>query len=165
MRSALARGLALSVGCASGADALVLSSALAVSPASVSLFCVGSSTGAGFWSGSASLSLLRSAAPAGAAVSWWAGGVSSLPLRARLIRRSKSALSGCSCAVFFLASASSHGSLAVAARAARAGLPVFAFSLGFSGPPSALPALSGLGGWSFFSLGVWAWQPAQAVLF
>lgn len=154
----------VSVGCAAGADAFCLSAALALGAAPrVRLFCLGASSGAGFWSGSAPFALLRSAAAAGAAVSWSAGGGSAVPFRARLLRRSLACLPGCSSAVFFLASPSSPGSLRVAAAAARAGLLVFAFPCGFSGAPAPLAGLAGAWVPSVFrGFSCFSWVPAQA---
>ena len=155
----VARGALVSVGCASGADAFVVSAVLSAGSASLLRVCaVGSASGAGFWRGSCSLALLRSAGAAGARVLWLAGGGLAVPLRARLFARSLSSLRGCGCAVFFLASASSSGSLAVAAAAAASGLPVFAFSCGFAGAPSPLAGVSGR--WSpasFLGFRCWAW--------
>lgn len=161
-------GGSLSVGCAAGADQAVVSSALSLGAAArVRLFCVGSSSGAGFWSGSAPFSLLRSAAAAGASVAWSAGGGAAVPFRARLLRRSLAALAGCSSAVFFLASPSSPGSLRVAAAAVAAGVPVFAFSCGFAGAPAPLAGVAGA--WvpgSFSGFPCWSWSaPAQLSLF
>ena len=82
-------GSPVAVGCCVGADALVLRSALAVG-ASVSLFAVGSSSGAGFWSGSCAG--LLSLASRCASVVWLAGGPLSVPLFARLARRSSALL-------------------------------------------------------------------------
>jgi hypothetical protein len=164
--AALSAGRSVSVGCAAGADALVLSAALAVAPSRVSLFCAGSPAGLGFWSGSAPLPLLLSAAPVGASVSWLAGGPLAAPLRARLLRRSLAALAGCSLAVFFLGSPSSPGSLAVAGHAVACGLPVFAFPVGFAGLPACPPGCSG----SWLPASLWGFPclrfaPAQAPLF
>ncbi len=155
------------VGCAAGADAVIVSSVLAAGSAShLSLFCIGSASGAGFWSGSASFSLLSQAVISGASVTWCAGGALSLPLRARLFRRSCAAMAGCSSAVFFLSSPSSPGSLRVATAAFGHGIPVFVFPFGFSGPPAALAGVAGA--WvpgSFASHRCWAWQPAQSHFF
>lgn len=170
----LCAGGSVSVGCASGADSFVVSAALAF-PApsgSFSLFAVGSSAGAGFWSGSAPLSLLRSVAAAGFPVAWSAGGGSSVPFRARLFRRSLAALAGCAAAVFFLASPDSSGSLSVAAAAAGGGGRVSAFCCGFSGPPA--PLGSGcVGSWVSAAApvslpagcGFFRWVPSQMELF
>jgi hypothetical protein len=96
-----------------------------------------------------------------------AGGSLSLPLRARLIRRSQVALHGCSASVFFLASPSSPGSLAVAGHAVKAGQPVFAFSCGqFRGAPN--PPRGCSGQWvssSFFGFWCWRWSSTQQSLF
>jgi len=158
----LSSGGSVAAGCAAGADQLAVSSVLAQGAAPrLALFCVGAASGAGFWSGSAPLSLLRAAAGAGSAVAWCAGGGPALPFRARLLRRSLAALAGCSAAVFFLASPSSPGSLRVAAAAALRGLPVFVFPCGFSGAPALLAGCAGA--WIpsvFCGFPCLAWQPA-----
>jgi len=141
-------GRSLAVGCASGADALALASCRSLS-LSASVFAVGTSAGAGFWSGSAPLSLL-SAFPA---VRWLAGGPLSLPLAARLSRRTRAAVAFAAAAprpgsgaVVFFRSPSSRGSALAARSAVAAGLPVVAFPCcGLS--PSALPSL-GRGRWA-----------------
>ncbi len=153
---------AVSVGCAAGADALVVGAALAAAPRSLRVFCVGDPSGSGFWSGSAPLALLRSAAAAGASVSWAAGGGAAVPFRARLLRRSLAALAGASSFVVFLSSPSSPGSLRVAAAAAARGLPVFAFPCGFPGAPAPLAGCAGF--WSqasFVGFPCWRWSPGQ----
>ena len=161
---ALRRGFCVSVGCAAGADAAVVRAVMRFAGAAsrLSVAAVGSSCGAGFWRGSAPLSLLRSAASRGAAVVWSAGGSLSLPLRARLLRRSLAGAAGCSFAVFFLASPSSAGSLAVASRLASRGADVFAFSCGFSGPPAPLSGVPGA--WvpvrRLFGSPAWRWSVA-----
>jgi hypothetical protein len=168
-----ASGACVSVGCSAGADALVLAAALgAGSPVRVS--AVGSLAGAGFWSGSAPLALLR-AAPS---VAWLAGGALAVPLRARLLRRSLAALAGASAAVFL---APGPGSLAVAGAAVSAGVPVFAVVAAGSAAPAAprgavgswapgafpglvLPAGYALLAWSS-SAAAAAAAPAQLALF
>ncbi len=155
-----AAGLTVHVGCAAGADSLVIKAA---APGLLSVFAAGGSCGSGFWAGSAPLSLLRSVS---GSVSWWAGGGAAVPLKARLIKRSVAGFFSCAEAVFFLASPSSSGSLAVAARAVKAGLPVFAFCCGFAGPPAPLAGQAGQ--WvtsSFSGFSCWQWQPAQASFF
>lgn len=123
-RFALSRGFSLRVGCAVGADALFLRS-LPVS--SVSCFSAFASSGAGSFSGSA-VSVVQSFASRGGSVSWLAGGPLRLPLRARLIRRSLAALSGCRASVLFLSgSGAGSGSLAVGARAVLGGGACFVF--------------------------------------
>jgi hypothetical protein len=166
VQSVLSAGQSVRVGCAAGGDAAVIRSVLAAGQAGrLSVFAVGSASGAGFWSGSA-LAAVRAAASAGAAVFWSAGGsVRKVPLPARLIKRSMAGVAGSAQAVFFLASKNSKGSLAVAGRAASAGLPVFAFACGFSGSPA---PLAGAGQWvrgSFAGRQCWQWQPAQQKLF
>lgn len=170
----LCAGGNISVGCASGADSLVVSAALAFpAPAgSFRLSAVGSSDGTGFWSGSAPLSLLRSVAAAGFPIAWVAGGSPSVPFRARLFRRSLAALAGCAAAVFFLAAPDSSGSLSVAAASASTGARVSVFCCGFSGPPA--PLGSGcVGSWVSAAAPVslpagccfFRWVPAQMDLF
>ena len=90
----LARGSSVVTGCASGGDALVVRAflSLGVSVSRLSVFAVGGAGGSGFWSGSA-LAVVRRAAGAGVFVRWWAGGVSSVPLRARLAARSRACFS------------------------------------------------------------------------
>jgi hypothetical protein len=155
-------GASFRVGCASGADAQALAAAVAAGAANrLSVFAVGTSSGFGFWDFSA-LPAVRAAQRAGARVSWLAGGPLSLPLSARLIRRSLAALSGCSLAVFFLAGRVSPGSAAVAARAVAARVPVFAFC-----PVQPAPLLVA-GCWvpsSLFGLACWSWSSAQTSLF
>jgi hypothetical protein len=161
--ASLSAGSGVSVGCAAGADAAVLAAACRVSPSAVQLFALGSSSGAGFWSGSAPFAWLARAAALGARVVWSAGGSSAVPFRARLLRRSLAALAVADAAVFFLASPSSPGSLRVAAAAAGAGLPVFAFACGFSGSPAPLAGCSG--SWvpgSFRGFSCFSWAPAVA---
>jgi hypothetical protein len=152
-------GAGVSVGCAAGADELVLRSALAAD-LPLSVCAVGGPDGAGFWSGSAPVGLLRFAVEFGAWVRWWAGGGARVPLRARLISRSGAALVGASSFVLFLASPGSAGSLAVAGVAVGRGLPVFAFSCGFSGCPAAPRGCAGA--WSPCVLAdrpAWRWLP------
>lgn len=88
--SVLGSGRRVAVGCARGADALVVRAVLAagVSAARLSVFAVGGSCGSGFWAGSA-VPAVVAASRAGALVSWWAGGAASVPLRARLAARSR----------------------------------------------------------------------------
>ena len=154
-------GAAVQVGCAAGADAQVIRFFVfglgAAFLSQLSVFAVGGACGSGFPSVSP-FSLLQAVA---SRVRWWAGGSAAVPLRARLIQRSCAAFAGCSAAVFFLSSASSSGSLAVAAQAVKAGLPVFVFSCGFSAAPASLAGQAGQ--WvpgSFFGFPCWQWQPA-----
>ena len=162
----LADGDRVSVGCAAGADACALRAALGIAPSRVELFCVGGESGAGFWRGSAPLSLLRAAAAHGAAVTWRAGGPPEIPFRARLMCRSLAALSGSSAAVFFLASSGSPGSLAVASKAIAANIPVFVFVSNTSGTPD--PPRDCAGFWRgsvFHGFRCFVWVPDQPSLF
>ena len=102
-------------------------------------------------------------------MAWWVGGPSSVPLRARLFRRSCVAVRGASACVFFLASPSSPGSLAVAGFAVGRGLPVFAVSCAPGPVPFVPDPPRGCAGvWvasSFAGLSCWAWSPSQGSLF
>ena len=156
--ASLARGFSLRVGCARGADRLVVAAVLAQSAADrLSVFCAG-------FPGSR----LVAAGAAGARVVPWAGGASSLPAVARLALRSRRSAVGCSVAVFFLSSPASRGSLVCAGFASSIGAAVFVFSCGFSGAPAPLPGCAG--SWrpsSLASCPCWRWQPAavQPALF
>ena len=87
--SLVSAGRPISVGCAAGADAAVVSAAVAAGGASsVQVFAVGGSCGSGFAGKASKCSGVVSAQSAGAAVSWWSGGASSVPLRSRLVSRS-----------------------------------------------------------------------------
>jgi len=136
VRAVLASGQAIHVGCARGADHAVIQSALSVPQGHSSLFVFAAfgPGGAGAWSGSAVCSVFM-AACAGASVRWLAGGSLAVPLVARLMRRSRAALHGCSASAFFLASPGSPGSLAVAGHAVKSGQPVFAFCPSVPMPP------------------------------
>jgi hypothetical protein len=136
------------VGCSVGADALVLASVPPVSLFRVSVFASFGFGGRGACALSAVPSVLA-AARGGAFVNWWAGGRLSVPLRVRLARRSVALVRFIarrrSALVCFLASPSSRGSLLACRVAARLGVTVFVFCVGFS--PSQLPRL-GRGSWS-----------------
>lgn len=164
----LSSGCSVCVGCAVGADALVVRAVLrAGAAARLRVFAVGSVSGWGFWRGSA-LGSVRAAAAAGAAVSWGSGG-SSGSLRARLALRSArcvgwAARARCagsrSCgAVFFVVGgpAVSPGSWGSLVWAARASLPVVVFpcGVGASCLPSSLPVVGSVG-WVPAGPGVWA---------
>jgi hypothetical protein len=157
VRSVMAAGQGVHVGCAVGADQQVIQSALSVAPASLSVFAAFAASGAGAWAGSA-VPAVRGALSAGASVSFLAGGGLQVPLVGRLMCRSKAALRGCSASVFFLASPSSRGSLAVAGCAVKAGQAVFAFCA--SNPCSP----RGCSGWwvpgQFFGFSCWSWVPS-----
>ncbi len=75
VRSVLASGRWVAVGCAKGVDQAVIQTALELGYAHrLVIYAVGGPTGRGFWSGSAPLALLHKAARQGAVVFWWAGG-------------------------------------------------------------------------------------------
>lgn len=151
----LARGASVSCGCCVGADALVLSAVLAQGATSrLRVQSAFSALGAGAWSGSA-VSVVQACSAAGASVSWLAGGALSVPLRARLFRRSVAGLAGCSAALFF---APGSGSLAVAGQAVRLGVPVWVFCAVAPASPRGCS-----GSWvavRLLGFGCWRWRPA-----
>jgi len=143
----------VAVGCCVGADAAVLTSALAPRLLVFAAFGPG---GSGACSLSA-VSAVAHAAAAGAVVRWWAGGGPSVPLRARLAARTRSVVAAASAGLLlFPASPSSRGSWLAARLAVARGLPVVAVPLGF--PPASLPSL-GAGQWVPSPLvpGGWRW--------
>jgi hypothetical protein len=138
----------LVVGCSVGADALVLSSVPQSSLSRVSVFAAFGFSGRGACSLSA-VPVVAAAGQGGAFVNWWSGGRLSVPLRLRLAKRSLALVQFIarrrSALVCFLASPKSRGSLLACRLAARFGVTVFVFCVGFS--PSRLPRL-GRGSWS-----------------
>lgn len=156
-----AAGFVVACGCCVGADAAVLS---AVPPEALRVFAAfGPPPCAGFC-GLSAVSAVSAAACAGAAVSWWAGGGASVPLRARLAARTGAVVSAASAgAVVFLADPPQPGSGSwLAARlAAGRSLPVVAVPLGFSG--SVLPLLAPGGCWRSLGSGAWLWCPPPAL--
>lgn len=175
--SALLRsGSVLSSGCATGADAAAVSSVVAAGAAPrLQVWAVGGSSGSGFAGPVSALAGVRSAVAAGAAVRWWAGGPSSVPLRARLVRRSlacvQSAASGGpgSGVVAFVAAlpprpwsgsgawrSCGSGSWGSVGAASLLRLPVVLVPVGqLAGVPlSSLPALPGGGSWAPVPSGV-----------
>lgn len=154
VQSVLAAGHKVSVGCAIGADALVIATCRPSSYSQVRVFAAFAS-GAGSWSGSAA-ALVQQVARAGVSVSWLAGGPLSVPLVARLMARSIAGLQGASAAVFFEPGV---GSLKVASAAVARGIPVYAFAARLPGQPRGCA-----GQWvrsSFAGLSCWQWQSAQ----
>lgn len=171
----LGSGSLLVTGCAAGADAAAVSGAVGAGGAvRLLLFAVGSSQGSGFAGRSSAFVGVRSAAKAGAAVRWWSGGPASVPLRARLVRRSLACIQSAAAGgpgsglVAFVAQlpprpfaagvwpSCGSGSWASAGAAAQLGLPVVVVPVGaLAGLPShALPVLPGGGCWSPVSAGV-----------
>ncbi|MCP3867754.1 MAG: hypothetical protein GY703_06600 [Gammaproteobacteria bacterium] len=182
-------GSMLAVGCATGADAAAVSSAVAVGAASrLRLFAVGGANGSGFAGQVSAFSGVRSAVSAGAVVTWWAGGPAAVPLRVRLARRSLACArftaaggpgSGLVGFVFQLPARSfgsgvwpscGSGSWASAAAASRLGLPVVVVPVGsLAGVSvSSLPVLPGGGSWAPVGCGVlsggFRWQPAPSLV-
>ena len=147
-------GVSLRVGCCVGADALAVVSALAWGGAArLSVFAAFGVGGAGACSLSA-VQPVAAAVRAGASVRFLAGGPLSLPLAARLWRRSCAVVRGAGALVLFDPGA---GSLAVAGFAVAQALPVVAFAAGAPGSPRGCA-----GGWVAAHLvGVpcWLWAP------
>ena len=155
-------GCSLVVGCCCGADAAVFSSV----PAS-RVLCAFGPAGEGAGPASAVGPVLAFAS-SGGAVAWWAGGGPSVPLFARLARRTRAVASAASSGLLlFPSSPVSRGSWLAAGFAVARGLPVVVVPLGFS--PALLPAL-GVGRWARMSgVGVfgdaWRWIGGQGALF
>lgn len=157
-------GHGVSVGCCRGADATAIG-ALTGSPA-LHVCAVFDRHGFGAWSASA-VNTTRLAAIRGSRVSWLAGGPRTVPLVARLTRRTAAVADACTCgAAVFFQGPGSRGSQLLARLVAAKGLPVVAFAVGF--PPSQLPAL-GPGEWlpmgSFPGATAALWGPHQRRLF
>ena len=152
LRSVLASGCAVHVGCQSGADQTILLNGLRA-PLSLFVFAVAASL-------ESAPAFVERAFHAGASVTLAAGGSESTPIKARYLLRSIAAFQGCEQAVFF---SPGEGSLAVARECVRSGLPVFAFG----SQPARVPSVSGQ--WvksSFMGFSCWQWAaPTQASLF
>ncbi len=167
--SVLGGGRCVATGCAAGADALAVSSVLAQGAASrLSVLAVGCSSGQGFAGSASAFAGVVSAQAAGASVQWLAGGALSLPLRARLARRSlacvrSSAVGAGSGLVAFVSGppprrfgvgafpSCGSGSWSSVAAAAAIGLPVVVFGCA----ESQLPVLPVFGHWVRAGSGVW----------
>jgi len=165
VRAVLVGGRGVSVGCAVGADALVLRVAAWVCPSRVRVFAVGERSGRGFWRGSA-LGLVRWAAGRGVSVSWAAGGPVSGRLPGRLLLRSLRCVGwaarsgpGCGLVAFVVGGwRASPGSWRSVRAAVRLGVPVVVFPVGCSvscfprwfrrGVPSGSWVVAGSGVWS-----------------
>lgn len=153
-------GSSFVLGCASGADAAFLSALVllfGVQPRRVQVFAA--APFANFKGDGAD----RVAVQLGVRVVWGAGGGVSVPVRARLAKRSAAAASFASFGVFVVESPSSKGSLRTASILARSGCPVRFFCVGFEGAPDIPPDRKGewvsIG--SVGSASAWAWKDAQ----
>jgi hypothetical protein len=159
-------GAPLSVGCATGVDAAVLSWALSSGAvSSVTCYAAFGPGGQGAAGAVSAVSLVSRFEAAGGVVNWWAGGGPEVPVKARLAARASacvaSAQGGC---VGILTSPYSKGSVRALKRAASRGIVVFAVAVGFSG--ECLPLL-GIGQWRpcrsrSVPGGMWRWAPGQA---
>lgn len=162
--SVMQKGCFVNVGCATGADETIIEAALSESPAHLSVFAQFSFAGEGAFMFSA-FTAVYLAQQSGAQVSYLAGGPLNIPLKARLMRRSKAALQGCDASVFFISQPYSPGSLKVAAAAVQQNMPVFVFPLGFDGQPVPLHGVRG--SWQpaqFFGFPCFQWLPGQSLL-
>jgi hypothetical protein len=163
IKAVLQSGAAVSVGCAIGADALVITAVVGAGRADhLRIYAAFGASGAGAWAGSA-VSVVMSAARAGAAVIWLAGGApGAVPLRARLAQRSAASLTKASAAVFFMDGDGTPGSLNTAALAVKRRIQVFAFCA-----VQPRPLAGCAGNWQpcqFANLAAWQWLPAQLTL-
>lgn len=164
VKAAGRNGISIAVGCCVGADRGFLLAALSAQ-VPVQVFAAFGANGQGSWSGSA-VSAVARAVSASAPVTFWAGGSQQVPLKARLLQRSKAVLAAPAVtAAFAVFSGHSRqgGTFKVCQLAASRNLPVFAVSA--SGSP--LPSL-GAGRWvpaQLLSVSCWQWQPAQGSLF
>lgn len=157
VKAVLRSGASISVGCAVGADALVIAATVGAGAAArLSISAVFGPSGVGAWAGSA-VAVVNSARAAGASVTWWSGGPVSIPLRGRLAQRSVATLARATAAVFFLSDDGTPGSLATAAQATKRRIQVFAFCATQPRP------LSGcVGHWQpcqLANLAAWQWKP------
>ena len=156
-------GCSFVVGCCRGADAAAVS---AVPVASARVLCAFGPAGEGAGPASAIVPVLAFAA-SGGAVAWWAGGGASVPLFARLARRTRAVVSSASSGlVLFPSSPVSRGSWLAADLAVARGLPVVVVPLGFSS--SLLPSLGG-GQWARANASgvfgsAWCWVASQRAL-
>jgi hypothetical protein len=162
--SLLRRGCSIATGCAVGADAAVISAALAASGAgALQVFCAFGVAGAGAWHGSA-VAPVAAAAAAGASVHWLAGGSLAVPLIGRLAQRSAAMVAAC---------AGGGGLVAFPAAACPTGLlPAGRWQPSGSGTWSSLALAAGIGltvvvfplGWPADQLPAWPgdWSPAGA---
>lgn len=171
-RELVAGGCSLVVGCCVGADAAVLAPVpgalgAALPGRAVRVLCAWGPGGAGAGPTSAGRAVLAAEA-SGVSIRWWAGGGPSVPLVARLARRTRAVVAEASAGlVVFPASPSSRGSWLAAAAAVARGLPVLVFPVGFAA--ELLPQLGvgrwvpagGAGMWD----SAWRWVPDQDGLF
>ncbi|MCA1602814.1 MAG: hypothetical protein LC776_14670 [Acidobacteria bacterium] len=169
-RELVASRCSLVVGCCVGADAVALVSVPGAPGRAVRVLCAWGPGGAGAGPASA-VGPVLAAARAGVQVAWWAGGGPSVPLVARLARRTRAVIAEASAAlVVFPASSvvAGSGSWLAAAAAVERGLQVVVFPFPVRFSAAELPAL-GVGRWvATAGAGVWdsAWQwvPGQLVL-
>jgi hypothetical protein len=138
-------GASFAVGCCCGADAALLSAVPGSLPPSL-VRCFAAFGPAGEGAGpSSAVAAVQAFAASGGCVQWWAGGAATVPLRSRLVGRTRAVVGVADRGlVAFLGSPSSRGSLFACRCALSRGLPVVVFPVGF--PGSELPLL-GAGSW------------------
>jgi len=146
------------VGCSTGADQAAILALAGSYQARV--FSVTSHSGAGGWSGTASATVQRFFS-SGGSVSFLAGGALSVPLKARLIRRSLAGLAGAGVAVFFAPGA---GSLSVARHALKRGIPVLVWVNPAKGCYQKIAGGKPANIITFLGFKFWLHEPKQATL-
>lgn len=158
--SLVSSGQSLRVGCCQGADVSALAGACSVDRSAVSVFAAFGEGGVGACRVSAVYEV-SAFATSGGSVTWWAGGVPSVPLPVRLVRRAQLVVERAASVVAFFGSASSKGTLQACKHAVALGLPVVAF---FFGEAVSLGSGSWLPSSSFRGLPVsaLAWQASSA---
>lgn len=178
-RELVAGGCSLVVGCCVGADEAVLASVGRAVPGVLRVLAAfgpisppwraARYSAPGASRDLSAVAAVADALLAGADVRWWAGGGPSVPLVARLARRTRAVVAEASAGlVVFTASpvVAGSGSWLAAAAAVGRGLPVVVFPVGFSAaqfPPIGIgrwvPA-GGAGVWD----SAWRWVPGQLAL-
>lgn len=158
VKSILAGGNQITVGCATGADQQVIE-ACQSSISQCHVHAAFSENGNGSHSGSA-VATVQAFCRAGGRVSWLAGGSLAVPLVARLMSRSLAGLRSANRAIFFEPGA---GSLKVARAALKMSLPVTIICSAMSTPPILPAAATKI---TRSGITCWHYQPAtQANLF
>ncbi len=141
------KGNSFVVGCCSGADAaLLLAAPGSIPPSMIRCFASFSSNGAGAAPSSA-VAQVSKFSDCGGSVEWLAGGSLSVLPWVRLANRTKKVINSANAGLLvFFSSPRSRGSLLACRCAVSRGIPIVAFTVGFSG--SELPVL-GIGSWVY----------------
>ena len=159
-RAIIGGGCRIVVGCAQGADAACISAALDCDAGRrLSVMAAFGQLGQGASRSVSNVYGVSSAVAGGAAVTWWAGGGESVPLAARLARRTRAVVGAADAGlVVVMSSPMSRGSLLAARTAAARGLSVVVVPMCFAVPPRDIGAgrwvqVERSGVWS----GGWSW--------